>query len=133
MNWLVLVLFLVALGLVARIYMDVRKYKQPRVKDWDEQVIEQLRARGWDPFQPTAVDFFLAMPGEQAAQSVRQVLEAEGFAVQVKPAPDNPYDQPLSLCATKSLRVSLPGMRELRERLSAMAAQHGGHYDGWSA
>ncbi|HTY49815.1 MAG TPA: ribonuclease E inhibitor RraB [Steroidobacteraceae bacterium] len=133
MNWLILVLFLVALGLVVRIYMDVRKYKQPRVKDWDEQVIEQLRARGWDPFQPVAVDFFLAMPAEGDAQSARLALEAEGFTVEVRSAPENPYDQPFSLRATKAVRISLPGMREFRARFSALATEHGGHYDGWSA
>ena len=133
MNWLLLLQFLAAVGIVVRIYMDVRKYRKPRAKDWDEQVVDQLRARGWDPFRPVEVMFFMAMPGEMAAQSVRQALEAEGFAVEVKPAPENPYDQPFSLSATKALRVSVPGMRELRAHFSAMAAQHGGHYDGWSA
>ena len=133
MSWLMMVLMLVAVGIVVRIYMDIRKNSQKRVKDWDERLLEQLRAKGSDPFQPHEVDFFMAMPNEEAGRKVQAVLEADGFQVDMKPAPDNPNDQPFSLHATRLLRLSLPGLRDYRKRLTALATEHGGYYDGWSA
>ncbi len=133
MNWFLSLLFLVGAGILWRIYSDVRKAKEKRVKDWDESLIERLRKSGSDPFQPHDVDFFMAMPSEAAGQSVAAILQAEGYQVDVHAAPDNPDDTPFSLHATKSLRLSVPGMQELTVHFKELAKAHGGHYDGWSA
>jgi hypothetical protein len=133
MNWFLALLFLVGAGLLFRIYSDVRKAKEKRVKDWDESLIERLRKSGSDPFQPHEVDFFMAMPSEAAGQAVAATLEAEGYRVDLHAAPDNPADTPFSLHASKSLRLSVPGMRELTVHFKELAKAHGGHYDGWSA
>jgi len=133
MNWILALLFLVGAGLLWRIYTDIRKAKEARVKDWDERLIERLRKSGSDPFQPHEVDFFMAMPSEAAGQAVAAILQAEGYRVDVHPAPENPSDEPFSLHATKSLRLSVPGMKELTAHFKKLAAEHGGHYDGWSA
>lgn len=127
--------FLAAAGAIAlgRIYYGLRKMKETRVKDWDERLIERLRASGSDPFQPHEVDFFMAMPSQGAGRAVQAILESEGYRVDVKPAPDNPGDHPFSVHATKSLRLSVPGMRELTVYFRGLAKDHGGHYDGWSA
>jgi len=120
----------VALG---RIYYGLAKMKEKTEKDWDARLIERLRAEGSDPFQPHAVDFFMAMPSEAAGQAVAAALQAEGYRVDVHPAPDNPADHPFSLHATKDMRLSVPGMRELTKHFRELAKAHGGHYDGWSA
>jgi len=133
MNWIYALLFLVAAGILWRIYSDVRKAKERKVKDWDETLIERLRKSGSDPFQPHDVDFFMAMPSEAAGQAVAATLEAEGYRVDLHAAPDNPADTPFSLHASKSLRLSVPGMRELTVHFKELAKAHGGHYDGWSA
>ena len=133
MNWFVPFLFLVGAGLLWRIYSDVRKAKEKKVKDWDETLIERLRKSGSDPFQPHDVDFFMAMPSEAAGQAVAAILQAEGYSVDLHAAPDNPADHPFSLHATKALRLSVPGMKELTTRFKELAKAHGGHYDGWSA
>ncbi|MGC1457701.1 MAG: ribonuclease E inhibitor RraB [Steroidobacteraceae bacterium] len=133
MNWYLPVLFFVGAGLLWRIYSDVRKAKEKKVKDWDETLIERLRKSGSDPFQPHDVDFFMAMPSEAAGQAVAAILQAEGYRVDVHAAPDNPTDHPFSLHATKSLRLSVPGMHELTAHFKELAQAHGGHYDGWSA
>ena len=75
----------------------------------------------------------MAMPSQDAGLAVATILEAEGYRVDVKAAPDNPGDQPFSLHATKAMRLSVPGMRELTARFRTLAKAHGGHYDGWSA
>jgi len=118
---------------VGRIYYGIRKGKEKTEKDWDERLIERLRKSGSDPFQPHEVDFFMALPSEAAGRAVAALLESEGYRVDVKPAPDNPVDHPFSLHATKSLRLSVPGMRELTAHFQGLARTHGGYYDGWSA
>ncbi len=133
MNWLLTLLFVVGAGVLGRIYYTLRNIKGKTEKDWDARLIERLRASGSDPFQPHEVDFFMAMPSEAAGHAVAVILESEGYRVDVKPAPDNPADHPFSLHATKELRLSVPGMRELTARFQELARSQGGHYDGWSA
>jgi hypothetical protein len=133
MTWLLT--FLVVAGAVAvgRIYYGIRQAKEKVEKDWDARLIERLRKSGSDPFQPHEVDFFMALPSEAAGHAVAAILESEGYRVDVKPAPDNPVDHPFSLHASKSLRLSVPGMRELTAHFQQLARTQGGHYDGWSA
>jgi hypothetical protein len=133
MTWVLTLLFVAGAVLVGRIYYGIRQMKQKAEKDWDTRLIERLRAAGTDPFQPHEVDFFMAMPSEAAGRTVAALLEAQGYRVDVKPAPDNPGDQPFSLHFTKSIRLSVPGMKELTAHFQALAREHGGHYDGWSA
>ena len=133
MSWILTLLFLAGAGVLWRVYYGIRQMKQKTEKDWDERQIDRLRKSGSDPFQPHEVDFFMAMPSEAAGHAVGAVLQAEGYRVDVKPAPDNPNDQPFSLHATKSLRLSVPGMKELTAHFQQLAKAHGGHYDGWSA
>jgi Regulator of ribonuclease activity B len=133
MSWIYGLLFLAGFATLWRVYYGIRKMKEKREKDWDERLIERLRKSGSDPFQPHEVDFFMAMPSQEAGLAVAAILEMEGYRVDVKPAPDNPSDQPYSLHATRSLRLSVPGMQELTVRFKELAKAHGGHYDGWSA
>jgi hypothetical protein len=133
MNWVLTLLFLAGAVLLGRIYYGLRQMKEKRVKDWDERLIERLRKSGSDPFQPHEVDFFMAMPSEAAGHTVAAILEVEGYHVDVHAAPDNPSAHPFSLHATKSMRLSVPGMHELTKRFGELAKANGGHYDGWSA
>jgi hypothetical protein len=133
MSWILALLFLAGAGVLWRVYYGVRQMKQRTVKDWDEQLVDRLRKAGSDPFAPHDVDFFMAMPSQEAGRVVAAVLEGEGYTIDLHLAPDNPSDQPFSLHATKAMRLSVPGMKELTVRFKALAAEHGGHYDGWSA
>jgi Regulator of ribonuclease activity B len=133
MSWLLSLLVVAGAAALGRIYYGIRKGNEKTEKDWDARLIERLRKEGSDPFQPHDVDFFMAMPSEASGHAVGAILESEGYRVDVKPAPDNPSDQPFSLHATRSLRLSVPGMRELTARFQQLANTHGGHYDGWSA
>jgi hypothetical protein len=40
---------------------------------------------------------------------------------------------PLSLHATKTMRLILPDMQALSARMTALAAEFQGRYDGWAA
>jgi hypothetical protein len=122
----------VALVLIAvRVYFKLRAAARNRMASWDQQLIERLRARGYVPFNDYPVDFFLALPDEAACRQVRARLEPE-FSVDVKPMQEE-AELPLSLHATKSMRLILPDMQAQSARMTALASEFQGRYDGWAA
>ena len=107
---------------------------------WDEKMIERLRSQGYAPFNEYPVAFFLALPDEASCGAVRQRLEPEGFSVDVKPMTTRLFGEaeiegslPLSLHATKSMRLLIADMVEHSHRFSALAHEFHGRYDGWAA
>jgi hypothetical protein len=132
MSWIVITFVVAAAIIIARIYFKVRGIQKSKQESWDEKMIEQLRSKGYAPFNEYKVDFFLALPDETACQAVRSRLEAESFSVDAKPMAEK-TDLPFSLHASKSMRLIVPDMQELTQRLSALASEFGGRYDGWAA
>ena len=129
---IVVFVFAVAI-IVARVFFNMRKVKQANSSEsWDEKVIAGLRQRGYAPFNPYPVDFFLALPDDAAVQGVRSRLETDGFTVDVKPLENDP-ELHFSLHATKTMRLIVPDMQELGRKLTAIAAEFRGRYDGWAA
>ena len=119
-----------ALALIAlRVYFKVRTVRRSRAETWDEQMIGTLRSQGYAPFNDYPVDFFLALPDEAACQRARVRLEPE-FAVDTKPLQ---AEAGFSLHATKTMRLIVPDMQEISRRLTALATELGGRYDGWAA
>jgi Regulator of ribonuclease activity B len=129
-----IIVFVVAVAIiVARVYFNMRKLKQATSSEsWDEKVIAGLRSRGYAPFNPYPVDFFLALPDEAAVQAARARLEAEGYGVDVKPMQNDP-ELNFSLHATKTMKLIVPDMQEIGRRMTALAEEHRGRYDGWAA
>jgi len=117
--------------IVVRVYFKLRAAQRSRIASWDAQLIERLRARGYIPFNDYSVDFFLALPDETACQRVRARLEPE-FSVDVK-SMQQEGELPFSLHATKSMRLILQDMQALSARMSALAEEFKGRYDGWAA
>ena len=132
MSWLLIVLIVAGCAILARIYFKVKSIRGAAQEDWDSRVIDRLRKAGSDPFKAHDVDFFFGLPNEGAAQAVNAELEREGFAIDIKAVPEN-SDYPYSLHARKSMRLSVPDMRELGRRFAALVERHQGRYDGWSA
>lgn len=123
---------LAALAIIAtRVYFKLRAAQRARVASWDQQLIERLRARGYVAFTDYPVDFFLALPDEAACNSVRTRLEPE-FSVDVKSV-ENETELAFSLHATKSMRLILHDVQELSRRMTALAEEFKGRYDGWAA
>jgi Regulator of ribonuclease activity B len=129
-----IVVFIVAVAIiVVRVFFNMRKLRQANSSEsWDEKVIAGLRQRGYAPFNPYPVDFFLALPDEAAVQGVRARLESDGFGVDVKPLENDP-ELNFSLHATKTMRLIVPDMQELGRKLTAIATEFHGRYDGWAA
>jgi len=131
MGW-TLLLLVAALALIAvRIYSKLRLARKSRHESWDEQIIGRLRAQGYAPFNDYRVDFFLALPDEAACQGARARLEPE-FSVDVKRLQNDP-SLGYSLHATKTMRLLVPDMQEISRRLTALATEFHGRYDGWAA
>lgn len=118
--------------IVVRLYTKVRDLQSLKQKDWDTRAIDRLRKQGSDPFKAHDVDFFFALPNEEACRAVNAKLEAEGYAVDVKAVPDSP-DFAYSLHARKSIRLSVPDMQATSREFRALAEANGGRYDGWAA
>jgi Regulator of ribonuclease activity B len=130
----IVVLFVIAVAIiVARVYFNMKRLRQANsTESWDEKMIAGLRTRGYAPFNAYPVDFFLALPDEAAVQAARSRLEAEGFGVDVKPLENDP-ELNFSLHATKTMKLIVPDMQELGRRMTALATEFRGRYDGWAA
>jgi hypothetical protein len=125
---------------VVRLYLNLRKMRPSHQESWDEKMIERLRSQGYVPFNQYSVAFFLAMPDEASCNAVRARLEPEGYSVDVKPMKVELFGQsesggslPLSLHATKSMRLLVADVVEQSQRFGALAAEFHGRYDGWAA
>ncbi len=124
----------IAGGIIAafRIYQNLQKLRQRRNDSWDERLIDQLRKRGSDPFKPHDIDFFLAFATVENAERLANRLRTEGFDADVKDTPEN-GELRYSLHAHKSMKLTVPDMKEMSRRLTEAAKEFGGRYDGWSA
>jgi len=130
--WLYVVLLVGALGLVVlRVYFKLRAAGKSRGESWDEQMIARLRSQGYAPFNDYPVDFFLALPDEAAVQAARARLEPE-FTVDARPVA-NDSELAFSLHAIKSMRLVVPDMQAISRRLTELATEQRGRYDGWAA
>ena len=131
MSWTLLALLAALALIVARVFSKLRAARKSRAETWDEQVIGRLRSQGYAPFNDYRVDFFLALPNEAACQGACARLEPE-FSVDVKPL-ENDAELIYSLHATKTMRLVVPDMQEISRRLTALATEFHGRYDGWAA
>ncbi len=132
MSFFVIVFAVAAAIIAARIFFNVRKVARGRSESWDEKLVAQLRAKGYAPFNDYPVDFFLALPDEAACSQVRTRLESEGYAVDVRPVENDP-ELHFSLHAKKAMRLIVPMIQETSSRLTALATENRGRYDGWTA
>ncbi|HUA89392.1 MAG TPA: ribonuclease E inhibitor RraB [Steroidobacteraceae bacterium] len=128
-TWFFIALVIVLALIVVRVYFKLRAVRRSRAESWDEQMIGQLRSQGYAPFNEYRVDFFMALPDEAACQSARTRLEPE-FQVDAKPLQE---ESGFSLHASKLMRLIVPDMQATSRRLTALAEELGGRYDGWAA
>jgi hypothetical protein len=131
-NWMYVFAIIGGVIAVWRIWQNLNKLRQRKNDSWDARLIDQLRKRGSDPFKPHDLDFFLAFPTREAADSVAAQMTTEGFKTDVVDTPES-GELRYSLHAQKSLHLTVPDMQELSRRLTDMAIAKGGRYDGWSA
>jgi hypothetical protein len=124
---------------VVRLYFVMRRLRPAHQDTWDEKMVERLRARGFAPFNEYPVAFFLALPDEASCSAVRARLEPDGFLIDIKPMTTKLFGQsesqdslPLGLHATKTMRLLIADVSELSRRMTGIAAEFHGRYDGWA-
>src|ERR1700704_5623414 len=78
MTWVIVCFVVAAAIIIARLYFKIRNIQGTKQESWDAKIIEQLRSKGYAPFNEYKVDFFLALPDEAACQAVRSRLEPDG-------------------------------------------------------
>jgi Regulator of ribonuclease activity B len=127
----ILVLVAALALIVLRVFFKLRAAHGARRESWDARVIERLRSQGYAPFKEYPVDFFLALPDETACQAARARLTPE-FSVDAKPLENDP-DHGFSLHASKTMRLLVPDIQDISRRLTALATEFKGRYDGWAA
>jgi len=130
MTWVLLLLVLAALLAAVRIYVGIRRGRGQIQDDWDERLVQNLRAAGGNAFTPYEVDFFFNLPDEAACTALGGQLEREGFTIDTR-VMGGEGASGYSLHARKAVRVSVTEMQDYSKRFRALAEQHRGHYDGW--
>ncbi|MGA8708939.1 MAG: ribonuclease E inhibitor RraB [Steroidobacteraceae bacterium] len=130
MTWVLLLLVVAALLAAVRIYVGIRRGRGATHDDWDQRLVQNLRAAGGNAFTPYEVDFFFNLPDEATCKVLAEILGGEGFAVDTR-VMGGEGASGFSLHASKAVRVSVTEMQDYSKRFRALAEQHGGHYDGW--
>ncbi len=124
---------------MVRLYFVMRKLRPAHQETWDEKMVERLRSPRLRAFQRVPGRFFLALPDEAACSAVRARLEPDGFLVDIKPMKIELFGQsesedslPHGLHATKTMRLLIADVSEISRRMTALAAEFHGRYDGWA-
>src|SRR3977135_1352789 len=131
MTWVIVSFVVAAAIIIARIYFKLRSIQGTKQESWDAKIIEQLRSKGYAPFNEYKVDFFIALPDEAACQAVRSRPQGDGFSVDAKPMAEK-TDLPISLHASKSMRLIVPDMQDMSQRFTVLAGEFGARYGGWT-
>lgn len=104
---------------------------QAALAQQDASIIESLREISGDLTRPHQVDFYFTFKAETAAKAASGEMEQQGYTVvDLSPSPGDGLWQ---LQVQRMLVPELAGMNAASLALDAIARQHGGDYDGWSA
>lgn len=104
---------------------------QSALAQQDASIIDSLRAISADLTQPHLVDFYFTFKGEASAKAASEQMQQQDYVlVDLSPSPDEGLWQ---LQVQRSMVPELTGMNAASQALNAIARQHGGDYDGWSA
>ena len=94
----------------------------------DARVVDHLARLGCDPAQPRETHHYLYLASARRAESVAAALRASGWSTVVEKS-----DDAWLVVGRQVAAVTAGSVRETRNRLEALAAEHGGFYDGWDA
>ena len=96
----------------------------------DQQTLRALRDAGADLTKPTHVNFYLYFSDRVKADSAAAEATTPELPASVKRAADDSS----WLCLVSGRMVPTESsIRQVSTRLQAVAASHGGDYDGWEA
>ena len=95
----------------------------------DARVIENLAAAGSDISKPHNIDFFMFFPSKSKAKAAATEIEQLGYTIASIDRP--PGQSQWQIHATRVMAPQLEAMTATTRTLEAVAAKHGGDYDGW--
>ncbi|MCD9029573.1 ribonuclease E inhibitor RraB [Luteimonas sp. BDR2-5] len=95
----------------------------------DARVIENLVAAGSDISKPHNIDFFMFLPSKAKAKAAATEIEQLGYTIASVDRP--PGRSQWQVHATRVMAPQLEAMTATTRALTAIAAKHGGGYDGW--
>jgi len=95
----------------------------------DERVLDQLAQLGCDPDAPREVTHYVYLRKENDAGIVAGILERDGWHTAVESCEEAAF----VVLATRTRALSAAIVKQTRRTLEALAAEHGGVYDGWEA
>src|SRR3954452_16818148 len=95
----------------------------------DERVLAHLALLGCDPGAPREVTHYLYLPQQDGADDVADILQRDGWCTAIESCRDISF----LVIASRVAALSAPVVKETRRTLEALAADHGGIYDGWEA
>lgn len=103
------------------------------IKYKDLLVLDQLRQVGADFQKPRHVLYYLYFSDRQGAEGASAEAAARGFEVSLRdPLPEYPDNWAL-VCELHDTVLQLTDVRDNTDLFEALAASHGGTFDGWEA
>ncbi len=95
----------------------------------DERVLDHLAQLGCDATTPCLSSHFVYLPDRTGADATAAALRGDGWKTTVVAGGEGTC----LVVATQLGGLDSRGVRRTRKRLEALAAEHGGVYDGWQA
>lgn len=106
---------------------------QTGLKLKDMLVLEQLVKAGADVNEPRHVIYYLYFHAEGHALGAQADAQAAGFETQVRPPDPDLSPQWALVCERYDHVLTIDAVRDNTDMFEAIAARHGGDYDGWEA
>ena len=92
--------------------------------------LELFRQQGFDMSRPMKIEFFLALPDEEAGKRIIDQIESEGFSVSLES--DSETGKWTCYCS-KDLVPAYSAIIEIESRLDEIAKGAGGFADGFGS
>jgi hypothetical protein len=96
--------------------------------DADGDALRKLIELGHDLSRPMVIDFFIAVPSEQAGLAVAEAAEEHGYMVAVE---YDDEDREWTCYCSCEMVPTLPGLIAAQSKLQEIAIPYGGYTDGW--
>jgi hypothetical protein len=97
--------------------------------DADERVLDHLARLGCNATTPCTSTHFLYTLARGGADAIAKALRRDGWRTTVESCEDETW----LVAATQVGTLDAPSVRSRRKDFEALAAAHGGVYDGWQA
>jgi regulator of RNase E activity RraB len=109
-----------------------RRSGKPRLGAKDAAVLDALRSHGADLTKPRDTVAYLYFRSRADAEAAAGEAAGDGWEIDVRePLPQYPDDWPLVCRRDAATTAEL--VAAMSSRFAALAAAHGGRYDGWEA